>query len=254
MKRILDALRSEGRRSSGFTLIELLVVIAIIAILAAILFPVFAKARERARISSCSSNMNQIGKGLYTYLGEWDGAYPMNRLPDKTHTNISTASGLDGSTISWKNQLRSYVKSLDVYKCPSNPKADTMDHTGIFPVSYAYNGGRFWEYVQGSGYGPRYESDVPEPSETLFILETQDPCCPDQGPWQLNQGENLKNILWAHGNVHNWLFADTHAKTMKLVQTMVPKEMWKNYSQIGPAPNDQAWYNTCAKTIPMAWR
>jgi prepilin-type N-terminal cleavage/methylation domain-containing protein len=66
----------------GFTLIELLVVIAIIAILAAILFPVFARAKEAAQMRQCASNCRQIGLGIQMYLPDWSGAYPMNRLPD----------------------------------------------------------------------------------------------------------------------------------------------------------------------------
>jgi prepilin-type N-terminal cleavage/methylation domain-containing protein len=68
-------------KRQGFTLIELLVVIAIIAILAAILFPVFAKARERARMTGCLNNMKQLGIGLYTYLSDWDETFPPNRFP-----------------------------------------------------------------------------------------------------------------------------------------------------------------------------
>jgi prepilin-type N-terminal cleavage/methylation domain-containing protein len=247
--------RSAGGRS-GFTLIELLVVIAIIAILAAILFPVFAKARERARVSSCLNNMNQIGKGLYQYLGEWDSCYPMNRYPDRNHTNINTPSGLDGSTIWWKTSIEPYVKSKDVYKCPSNPNSEMKDLTGVYPISYAYNGGQFWEYIKSTGgYGPRNESDLKNPAETIWLLETLQGCCPDIGPWVLNGGENLKTWFNDHGGgQHNWIFADTHAKTMKIVQTMVPREMWKNDSMIGPAYNDQKYYDNCAKTIPKAWR
>src|SRR5437660_8242227 len=72
--------RSMNRQRRGFTLIELLVVIAIIAILAAILFPVFAQASEKARQSACISNMKQIGTGVLMYLQDWDDTYPMSRL------------------------------------------------------------------------------------------------------------------------------------------------------------------------------
>ena len=69
-----------ARRRSAFTLIELLVVIAVIAILAAILFPVFAQARAKARQAACLSNFRQIGAGVMMYLQDWDETYPPNRL------------------------------------------------------------------------------------------------------------------------------------------------------------------------------
>jgi prepilin-type N-terminal cleavage/methylation domain-containing protein len=247
--------RKRIRTHSGFTLIELLVVIAIIAILAAILFPVFAQAREKARAISCLNNMKQMGLGMKAYLNDWDDAYPMNRYPDATHTDTKNPGGLNESKISWKKSMLSYVKSLDSFKCPSNPYADVMDYSGNFPISYAYNGGRFWEYTKsGGGYGPRFEEDIKEPTTTILILETLSYCCPDIGPWILTGGEGLKDWFNVHNKGHNWIFADTHAKWMKMVQTMTPKEMWHNDSLIGPSDGDQKFYDNAAKTLPKAWR
>jgi prepilin-type N-terminal cleavage/methylation domain-containing protein/prepilin-type processing-associated H-X9-DG protein len=102
------------RKREGFTLIELLVVIAIIAILAAILFPVFAKAREKARQSSCSNNMKQLATAIVaTYSNDWDERFPSSVLD----------MAMDGAKINasaWDQQINSYVKSDGVYKCPSN--------------------------------------------------------------------------------------------------------------------------------------
>src|SRR5687768_12769770 len=102
------------RRRTGFTLIELLVVIAIIAILAAILFPVFAQAREQARMTTCISNMRQIGNASMMYVQDYDETFPYIRFHGR--------SAQKGQfTITWKNVIRPYVKSLDVFGCPSNP-------------------------------------------------------------------------------------------------------------------------------------
>jgi prepilin-type N-terminal cleavage/methylation domain-containing protein/prepilin-type processing-associated H-X9-DG protein len=233
------------KKRSGFTLIELLVVIAIIAILAAILFPVFAQAREKARMQQCLSNMKQIGTGIYNYLQDWDECYPMNRYPDKYASNVNTPSGLDGSHTWWKQSVEPYIKSVQVFKCPSNPMGDTLDLTGRYPVSYAYNGGAFWEYPYGV-YGPTSLSDIKEPAETIFILETLNRDCPDMGPWCLGPGVN--QWLWRHMKGCNWIFADCHAKWMKLQQTMTPKEMWKNRMSI--TTGDQRWYDNMVKQLP----
>src|SRR5262245_30677997 len=103
----------------GFTLIELLVVIAIIAILAAILFPVFAQARERTRMSACMSNMRQIGTSLMIYVQDFDETYPCIRF----HGVGGIRRNRD---YTWKNAIRPYLKSLDVLGCPSNPFSRTV--------------------------------------------------------------------------------------------------------------------------------
>jgi prepilin-type N-terminal cleavage/methylation domain-containing protein/prepilin-type processing-associated H-X9-DG protein len=98
--------RRGSAAGSGFTLIELLVVIAIIAILAAILFPVFARARENARRASCQSNLKQIALGFKQYIQDYDEEYPATG---------STASASDA----WGLSLQSYLKSFQIFQCPS---------------------------------------------------------------------------------------------------------------------------------------
>src|SRR5687768_12392857 len=98
-----------GRRA--FTLIELLVVIAIIAILAAILFPVFAQAREKARTSSCLSNTKQLGMALMQYCQDYDEVVMMNSYGNATNGGSS-----------WADHLQDYIKSNAVLLCPSSDK------------------------------------------------------------------------------------------------------------------------------------
>jgi len=106
------------RQAQGFTLIELLVVIAIISILAAILFPVFARARENARRTSCLSNLKQIGLGMMMYVQDYDEMYPFSRRTfdaDDTGWGVSTGQSL----IYWFRVLQPYVKSEQLFYCPN---------------------------------------------------------------------------------------------------------------------------------------
>jgi prepilin-type N-terminal cleavage/methylation domain-containing protein/prepilin-type processing-associated H-X9-DG protein len=118
------------RKAAGFTLIELLVVIAIIAILAAILFPVFAQAREKARAISCLSNAKQIGLGLYMYVEDYDEMMPaaFNAIP--------AINGGNCGLITFEDQINPYIKSQQLYKCPSD--------------GYPRNGACFWDGSQGN--------------------------------------------------------------------------------------------------------
>ena len=124
-------------RKSAFTLIELLVVIAIIAILAAILFPVFARARENARRSSCQSNLKQIGLGLIQYSQDYD---------EKLVPSFVWNGGSDPATQTWYQMVVPYIKSTQVYQCPSDPNKNKSWNSAVdsaatpnFHSSYALN-------------------------------------------------------------------------------------------------------------------
>lgn len=139
----------------GFTLIELLVVIAIIAILAAILFPVFARAREKARAASCQSNLKQIGLGMLQYSQDWDEAYVASYYGSQGN-NKNT----DGVTnYKWMDAVYPYIKSEQVFNCPS---AYRNGNNGAIPYQYNDSG------PTGNAYGSYainivYRPDLTQP-------------------------------------------------------------------------------------------
>ena len=153
-------------KHKAFTLIELLVVIAIISILAAILFPVFARARENARRTACLSNMKQIGLGLEMYKQDYDGTFPFSRaLPLGTFREV----------------LQPYIKNTQVFVCPSAPSNWPMDYSynemfGYQPGDTYPAPGRFGGTISCNGVGQHVydglrESAVTAPSTSIVITE-----------------------------------------------------------------------------------
>jgi prepilin-type N-terminal cleavage/methylation domain-containing protein/prepilin-type processing-associated H-X9-DG protein len=136
----------------GFTLIELLVVIAIIAILAAILFPVFAQAREKARQTSCLSNLKQIGLAFRMYVSDYDEKWPQNGQIACCSNGQINSDGVDFGYNGWiSNALRPYTKDQAIYICPdlqgyytftdpwSNGGTATTDGSQTFSYAFNYN-------------------------------------------------------------------------------------------------------------------
>jgi prepilin-type N-terminal cleavage/methylation domain-containing protein/prepilin-type processing-associated H-X9-DG protein len=150
---------SPSSLKQGFTLIELLVVIAIIALLAAIMFPTFARARENARRSSCLSNMKQIGLGLMQYTQDYDESFPHN-------DDVSR----------WSKKIYPYIKSAQVFVCPSS-----SEYTPLFDAfnigtgsSYAMNNtlSGFNSPVSGSTRYARVLSELGDTAGTSVFVET----------------------------------------------------------------------------------
>lgn len=132
--------------TSGFTLIELLVVIAIIAILAAILFPVFSQAREKARQTSCLSNMKQIGTGIYMYVQDYDERYPYSdvTLPNTEPSPVNPkATGSFARRVNhykWEAWIMPYTKNSQIYFCPSRViDQEAWNVNGEIKNGYALN-------------------------------------------------------------------------------------------------------------------
>jgi len=145
--------------NKAFTLIELLVVIAIIAILAAILFPVFARARENARRTSCASNEKQQGLGLMQYAQDYD-----ERLPISSYRNPDAF---------WFEMIEPYIKSMQIFRCPSANRTPSGMPPRSYSSNYALPGiGDTAAKVVISSYNGLHLSQVKEPSRTWMIVES----------------------------------------------------------------------------------
>jgi len=175
-------------RKRGFTLIELLVVIAIIAILAAILFPVFSRAREQARQTACLSNAKQIGTALMMYAQDWDESFPF-WIAWCADGNCANGLSASWNSLFWTEQLLPYVKNKDVFKCPSDNRTGGWRETcwacchgrydnSLPRSSYGYNetmlngGYMYW----GCSYGCNKLARLIAPAETVILADSTDSC------------------------------------------------------------------------------
>jgi prepilin-type N-terminal cleavage/methylation domain-containing protein/prepilin-type processing-associated H-X9-DG protein len=240
----------------AFTLIELLVVIAIIAILAAILFPVFAQAREKARQTSCLSNTKQMANAVAMFTQDHDELLPKAFFNDIVDGDI----GLPWNT-GWDGAIYPYIKSTQVFKCPS----DTVDRTYVatsahagrkmpnegltMPTSYRYNASN-----QPNGpWDPTPLTSMEWPAESILIFESVPGSANDNwnqaATWEGNKRGFVCN---APGNVHtNNVAFDRHIKVSGRNETTYTKETPENLPNSNQGMSNYVFADGHAKA--MTW-
>jgi prepilin-type N-terminal cleavage/methylation domain-containing protein/prepilin-type processing-associated H-X9-DG protein len=229
-------------KKSGFTLIELLVVIAIIAILAAILFPVFAQARESARSASCKSNLNQIGKGWMMYVQDYDEKTPYNwwsGTPCAPNTQSMESGGRGAQPIMFA-RIQPYVKNRKVFLCPSdsnpaggNDGVEPNTGCGVGDTSMNLQDGNNWHFSYSSsdeagGLGDASKglgeglamAGIDRPASMFLAFDSQryygtpENNIDSFGWMPQNNGVNADFLARHHGQV-NCAFCDGHVKSLR---------------------------------------
>ena len=195
-------------RRKGFTLIELLVVIAIIAILAAILFPVFARAREKARQTSCLSNMKQIMLAVLQYVQDYDEMLPLG-------TSYWWAPGGGGSAtrfdpLIWSDAIMPYVKNEQVFACPSAANNQMTTPWGVKTLAYCAN-------MNFNQFGRQAIAQLADPAKYVFALDSNIYWTYWYLPTEPMDGPNQYYRPWSqaalrHNDGCNMGFLDGHAK------------------------------------------
>jgi len=205
----------------GFTLIELLVVIAIIAILAAILFPVFARAREKARQASCQSNLKQITLSWLMYIQDYDETLP------PLYTDIRALPGPpSGGYMHTPELLDPYTKNIQLWLCPSDKSSyqGFETPTGL-RINYGYNQSRFTNHYNFDGC--LSQAKIETPSDTICWIDDVNlyagpysPTVPvgyDPATVLINDLNDTSGTRAAnrHNEMYNLAFCDGHVKSMK---------------------------------------
>ena len=212
----------------GFTLIELLVVIAIIAILAAILFPVFAKAREKARQASCASNLKQIALAMLMYAQDYDEQFV--RYYDANPARYA-----------WMEKIMPYMKNSQILICPSgvgtncqsiNHPPETTKRARMGATSYSMNIVRL-PYSGGSFYGIYgHEALAKIEAPASMVMVGEGPCERIWGEAYIARFNAHDNRYARHNGGGNFAFCDGHVKWLKQI-----RQRDLTYNQSSPLAN-----------------
>jgi prepilin-type N-terminal cleavage/methylation domain-containing protein/prepilin-type processing-associated H-X9-DG protein len=212
----------------GFTLIELLVVIAVIVIVAAILFPVFSAAREKARQVACISNIQQLGKATHMYAQDYDETYPLGLISCSqggyfwtAWTGQNSDRPCSGFQITWMDLLYPYVKNWNIYHCPSTyfddidfaPRGTPRERIEYsYGVSFYFS--RLYDTYSGIWRQPPTTrptlmlSEVIRPEEKVYMADSAgSPGGRTPYPWLY-----IDSIMYRHIGGVNLVFADGHAR------------------------------------------
>lgn len=232
----------QQRSRRAFTLIELLVVIAIIAILAAILFPVFAQARDAARKTACTSNLRQLGTALNMYLQDYDETFHKG-----AGMNVPAMNGFGSNTSidgwdNWPWFYGPYVKNVGIFDCPTSPdnveiitKPDwTIANSTGYDGNYGYN---YSGLTRDQGTPPRALAEIQEPADVFVFFDAGDvQVRAGNNDWpglleemdlnlncdanQITSGRYSKESALRHAGRCNMVFADGHVKTIDWVKLL----------------------------------
>ena len=241
----------------AFTLIELLVVIAIIAILAAILFPVFAQAKAAAKKTQCLSNQKQIGTSIYLYLNDSDDTLPMANYPaapaymGPPFTKFSWHKGEGVAELNWADLMLPYTKSIDIFKCPDDSTGLAIYPAGSGtkvpgkPLSYALNLYFFSQpnSVRRFSTTGGSMSEITASASKIFVAESS-----SNSNFELMRPDRYKApdgtvTLERHLLGANYVYADTHAKYHKMPQAWktIPAATWGTPETAAMQPYPQ-WF------------
>lgn len=203
------------RRTSGFSLIEMLVVLCVIGVLAALIFSAFGRVREKGRQTACLSNLKQLGVAIALYQGDNDQIFPRGGDPTDIHTSLwqQAADGVYADEVDHLPPLtfvlRPYIKSKDVWRCPSDVGFDVTESSqtlnarptsfAVFAMSYYYRTEltlkRKGELLGRSKVPPYNEHG---PSEINILFD-------GHGSWhgEMDEKQRRYNVLWGDGHVKN---------------------------------------------------